>query len=50
MYAQVLEALDGLDLNDPIVQKRIVRERGLLNISEQRAIELEMEFNKQKSE
>lgn len=49
-YLGILEALDGLDLNDPIVQKRIVRERGLLNISEQRAIELEMEFNKQKSE
>lgn len=49
-YLGILEALDGLDLNDPIVQKRIIRERSLLNISEQRADELEAQFNKRKNE
>lgn len=49
-YLGILEALDGLDLNDPIVQKRIVRERSLLNISEQRAVELEAQYNMRESE
>jgi hypothetical protein len=48
-YLGILEALDGLNLNDPIVNKRIIRERELLNLSEKRAIELEMNFNKHKS-